>query len=164
MTTYTVHARHWDRGWELHIQGVGVTQVRRLTEAEAMARDYIALDLDVPKDSFEVEIVPEMGEGLDAEMQAARAATAAAKIAEAEAARSSRNVAAKLKGKGLTGREIAAVLRVSPQRVSQLLSTSRRYRSNSADPSLVTTCIDSGLAIAAIFERLARQMRERGIR
>lgn len=43
-TTYTVIAKRWDRGWELHINGVGVTQSRALNDAEAMVRDYIALD------------------------------------------------------------------------------------------------------------------------
>ncbi|MCD0450366.1 hypothetical protein LO762_14360 [Actinocorallia sp. API 0066] len=119
---YTVRALRWERGWELHIEGVGVTQVRRLTEAEATARDYIALELDIPPDTFSVLLVPSVGESLDEEMRAAREATAAAQSAAAEAARSTRTVACKLKREGLTGREIATVLHVSPQRVSQLLT------------------------------------------
>jgi hypothetical protein len=42
--TYTVRARHWERGWELHVEGVGVTQSRTLARAEAMVRDYLRLD------------------------------------------------------------------------------------------------------------------------
>ncbi|MDX6738188.1 hypothetical protein [Actinocorallia sp. A-T 12471] len=123
MRDYTVRALRWERGWELHIDGVGVTQVHRLTEAEAAARDYIALELDVPADAFSVLIVPSVGDGLDEEMRAAREATAAAQSAAAEAARSTRTVAYKLKREGLTGKEIATILHVSPQRVSQLLAT-----------------------------------------
>jgi hypothetical protein len=133
VTTYRVHARRWDRGWELHIEGVGVTQTRRLTNAEAMARDYIALDLDVPADSFEIEVIPQVGDGLDAEMRAARQATAEAKDAERRAAKASRHVAKKLKDIGLTGKEIAAILKLSPQRVSQLLTGSRNQISSAAD-------------------------------
>ena len=58
MSTYTVHAKRWKHGWELHIDGLGVTQSRSLRDAESMARDYIALDTDVRPDSFVVEIVP----------------------------------------------------------------------------------------------------------
>ncbi len=30
MSAYTVHAKPWAHGWELHIEGVGVTQSRNL--------------------------------------------------------------------------------------------------------------------------------------
>lgn len=41
MTTYTVTAKRWEHGWELHIDGVGVTQSRTLDSADRMVRDYI---------------------------------------------------------------------------------------------------------------------------
>lgn len=41
VTTYAVHAKRWKHGWELHIDGVGVTQSRNLDGAEQMVRDYI---------------------------------------------------------------------------------------------------------------------------
>lgn len=56
-TKYTVEAKRWAHGWELHIQDVGVTQAEKLDDAEATVRDYIALALEVPADSFAVEIV-----------------------------------------------------------------------------------------------------------
>ena len=77
--TYEVHARRWARGWELHIDGVGVTQSRSLSDAEGMVRDYIAL------------------------------------------AERSRELVRHLAAKGLSGKDTAKVLGVSPQRVSQLL-------------------------------------------
>jgi hypothetical protein len=58
MKTYKVRAKRWARGWELHIDGLGVTQSHSLRDAEGMARDYIALDTEVPPESFVVEIVP----------------------------------------------------------------------------------------------------------
>jgi hypothetical protein len=41
VSTYTVRARRWEHGWELHIDGVGVTQSRDLDGAEQMVRAYL---------------------------------------------------------------------------------------------------------------------------
>lgn len=134
-TTYTVLAKRWDKGWELHIEGIGVTQSRTLNDAEVMARDYISLDTGAAPGSFAVEIVPEVETGLDRETQAARRAVAEADKAQRAAAVLSRQVAHRLKNAGLSGKEIAVVLRVSPQRVSQLLDlkgTSQRVHSAKA--------------------------------
>src|SRR5258708_2791163 len=46
MKTYKVRAKRWARGWELHIEGLGVTQSHSLRDAEMMAEDYIMLDTD----------------------------------------------------------------------------------------------------------------------
>ena len=123
MKTYTVRAKRWARGWELHIDGVGVTQSHTLHDAEAMARDYIMLDTDEPEGSFCVAIVPEIGGGLDEKTRAARTAVAEADQAQRQAAARSRQAARDLRQAGLSGRDIAVVLKVSPQRVSQLLRT-----------------------------------------
>ncbi len=42
--TYQVTAQRWERGWELHIEGVGATQSRTVEEAEMMVRDYLRLE------------------------------------------------------------------------------------------------------------------------
>lgn len=119
--TYEVLARRWAKGWELHIDGVGVTQSRTLTYAEDMVRDYIALDLGIEPDSFEVRITPEIGEGLDEDIAAVQKEIRTAERALAVAAERSRAIVRELTAKGLSGREVARVLGVSPQRVSQLL-------------------------------------------
>ena len=121
MNTYAVRAKRWAHGWELHIAGVGVTQSHSLADAEMMARDYIVIDLDVPADAFNVEITPEIGDGLDAVVHEAREEVRVAAEAQRRAAERSRDVARALRAKGLSGRDVAAVLGVSPQRVSQLL-------------------------------------------
>jgi len=42
--TYKVTAKAWEHGWELHIEGVGVTQSEGVEDAEATVRDYLELD------------------------------------------------------------------------------------------------------------------------
>lgn len=60
-TEYVVIAEQWAKGWQLGIQGVGATQSHALDDAEYMARDLIARRLDVPADSFDVVIRPQLG-------------------------------------------------------------------------------------------------------
>lgn len=120
MKNYQVTAKRWAHGWELHIAGVGVTQSRGLNDAERMVRDYVELDLGVHE--FTVEITPEIEAMIDQEIRSSRKATIdAAEVVEA-AARRARAAARHLRDEGLTGRDIAVVLGVSPQRVSQLLN------------------------------------------
>ncbi|GAA5118327.1 hypothetical protein [Haloechinothrix salitolerans] len=129
MTKYTVTAKRWARGWELHIDGVGVTQSRSLAGAESMAREYIAFALDIDaENSFDVDVVPELDAELAQEIRAAREQVRVAARQQQEAAAQQRDVAKKLSGTGLTGREIAAVLGMSPQRVSQLLSDTQGHK------------------------------------
>ncbi len=120
---YNVRAKRWEHGWELHITDVGVTQSRSLWDAEAMARDLISRREGVPADSFGVTITPEVGGGLDEQTRAAREAVTEADRAQRRAAAQSREAARRLRQAGLSGRDIAKVLDVSPQRVSQLLKT-----------------------------------------
>jgi len=60
--TYTV-AVHRSRGWWAigvpELKGVH-SQARRLDQVDGMAREAIALFLDVPPDSFEVAVEPEV--------------------------------------------------------------------------------------------------------
>ncbi|MGH8940211.1 MAG: hypothetical protein ACRDV2_12810 [Actinomycetes bacterium] len=119
MKTYQVRARKWENGWELHIEGLGVTQSRSLRDAERMIRSYVAMDTGAATDSFGVEILPELA-GLEKQVKAARDLTEKAEQVQRAAAKAARDVVVKLKKSGLSGNEIAVVLKVSPQRVSQL--------------------------------------------
>lgn len=123
MSTYTVTARRWRNYWELHIDGVGVTQSRTLSKAEEMVRDYLALDGHADAATATIEIRPELDGNLAVEAEAAREAVRNAEQAQREAASRQRQVARGLKESGLSGADIAAVLRVSPQRVSQLVNS-----------------------------------------
>jgi DNA-directed RNA polymerase specialized sigma24 family protein len=124
MSTYTVRAKRWKHGWELHIDGVGVTQSRNLDGAEQMVRDYIEALTDRDTSDDAVIIQPEVGGGLDEAAEAARAAVTEAEHALRAAAARNRQVAQRLRREGLSGRDIAAILHVSAQRVSQLLKGS----------------------------------------
>ncbi len=127
MTDYTVTAKRWAHGWELHIDGVGVTQVRSLSTAESTAREYIAFALDIEdENSFAVDVVPELDSKLTQEVREARERVEYAAKVQREAALKQRKIAKKLEDEGLTGREIAAVLEVTPQRVSQILGRATR--------------------------------------
>lgn len=127
MTTYRVRVKRWERGWELHIDGVGVTQARRLTEAEEMARDCIATALDIDDDAFTVEIE---GIEVDAEVDALADRTGQvqreAERAQQEAVRMIDRTVAQLQRRGLNNREIARYLRISPQRVSQISARQKK--------------------------------------
>lgn len=123
MTRYDVTARHWKHGWELHIDRVGVTQSRNLAEAQTVVRDYVESLTGADASDAVVVIRTEVGDGLDEEARAAREAVAAADKATRDAAARSRKVARDLRQAGLSGRDIAAVLQVSAQRVSQLLKS-----------------------------------------
>lgn len=48
MSTYTVRAKPWKHGWELHIDGIGVTQSKNLASAEQMARDLLLRSARTP--------------------------------------------------------------------------------------------------------------------
>jgi hypothetical protein len=86
MTTYSVRAKRWAHGWELHIDGVGVTQSRSLGEAEQIVRDYIETLTDHDTSGDQVAVTPEIGGGLDEAIRAAREAVAAADRARRDAA------------------------------------------------------------------------------
>jgi hypothetical protein len=59
--TYIVEAKRWELGFELHITGRGVegmSQTSFIEDALSMARDYIATELDIMPNSFDVELRP----------------------------------------------------------------------------------------------------------
>lgn len=128
MSGYTVTARRWAHGWELHITDpagteAGVTQSRTLATADRMVRDYLALDLGGDPADYTVTVTPELDGNLATEAEAARQAVRAAEHAQRDAAARSREIARRLKAAGLSGADIAAVLKLSTQRVSQLVNS-----------------------------------------
>ena len=121
--TYHVTAKRWKHGWELHIDGVGVTQSRTLDTAEQMVRDYIETLTGKDVSGDKVVITPELGE-LDRQVATVRELIAAADRQQQEARNSYRALAADLRAAGLSVSDTAAILGVSRGRVSQLSKAS----------------------------------------
>ncbi|WP_199038678.1 hypothetical protein [Glycomyces salinus] len=119
---YVVTATRSFGMWELDVPGVGVTQAERASEAEDMVRDLIDILAEDDADKTEIHIEWHLGGGLDEEVAEAARARQEAQAKSEAAAKAARNAAAHMKSAGLTGRDIAAVLGVSEQRVSQLLN------------------------------------------
>ena len=121
--TYNVTAKRWKHGWELHIDGVGVTQSRTLDTAEQMVRDYIETLTDKDVSGDKVVITPDLGE-LHRKVTTVRELLAAADRQQQEARNSYRALAADLRAAGLSVSDTAAILGVSRGRVSQLSKAS----------------------------------------
>lgn len=122
--TYTARCQRSGDWWAISVPELrGVhTQARRLEKAEAMARDAIALFLDVPSDSFDVTIEPVLPRDLQRKVGRARKARDEAEVLQREAAIASAEVAADLvQTAHLTVRDAGRVLGLSHQRITQLL-------------------------------------------
>ena len=88
-----------------------------------MAREYISLVESISDEStIDVEICPQIDNPLGDEVIAARKAVHDLAARQHEVAALSRATAKGLAEAGLSGADIAVVLEVSPQRVSQLLN------------------------------------------
>jgi predicted XRE-type DNA-binding protein len=126
MHEYKVEVTREGKWWMVHVPGVeGVTQARRLAEAATMAREYIALSETVPFDDINVEVVsvrvgePEFREVLEM-VRDLHARRAQAVETEREVSRDIQQFVHWLTTYGVPVRDIAELLDISPQRVSQL--------------------------------------------
>lgn len=118
MNKYTARAQRSGRWWAISVPELpGVfTQVRRLDQVEAMARDAIALFLKVAADSFEVVVELER----PAEVSFALAQRRRLREAELEAEKAVWEAIQALRAEGVSMRDIGMLLELSPQRISQL--------------------------------------------
>jgi hypothetical protein len=122
--TYKVEVTRDDRWWMIHVPDIdGLTQARRISEIEDMARSLIAISTDTPIADVAVGIhsitVPELGD-IAGRAQYVRDLRARAAEAEARAAGEAIHYAQSLTEAGIPVRDIAELLGVSPQRISQL--------------------------------------------
>ena len=124
MSRYTAMATHDGRWWAIEVEGVGVTQARTVAEAREMVDDLVRLLNDDP--APQVDITFNVGRvDATALVETVRTKAAAAEEAQREAAEANRDAARTLSDAGVSGNDIAGLLRVSPQRVSQLLAAGR---------------------------------------
>lgn len=119
--TYTVTAKRWREGWELHIAGEGVTQTRVLAGAQDAVRDYLETLHDRDFEGAEMRVVVELG-GLEEQVNEVRAQVAAAAEAQVRAGARARETARALRAAGISVSDAAVIMGVSRGRVSQLLA------------------------------------------
>lgn len=121
---YVARVERGDRWWVAHVPEVRVhTQARRLDQIEDMVRDAIGLLLEMPADSFDVEIKIELPDDLEEAVAPARAARSRAEAVMDEANELTRASILRLLDRGLPVRDIGRLLGLSFQRVSQVART-----------------------------------------
>jgi hypothetical protein len=123
--TYKATVIREDRWWMVRIPEIGgLTQARRLSEAKSMARSLVAITLDIPADSFDVDVeVEKVGTVKVAERTAQlRAARETATRLEREVQTDAESLARDLASEGLPLRDIGYILGISYQRAHQLVA------------------------------------------
>jgi len=130
--TFRAIAKRDGRWWFVHVpqeQGL-YTQVRRLDQAEAMIREVIGLMRDMPEDSFDVVVEPQMdslGDLQDTIEEALRARKTAEEAQEASST-AMRHAVREVRSSGYSARDAGMLLGVSNQRISQLERSEGRKR------------------------------------
>jgi hypothetical protein len=125
MTRYRVEVTRDGKWWMVAIPELdGLTQARRLEEAPRMARDYIAIVLDVPIAEVDVDLAVIDVDGVDVVEAVAKLDAEKAEVdaARERVANDTRSLAKALAGKKVPVRDIGAILGVSHQRAHQLVS------------------------------------------
>lgn len=126
VTTYIAACRRVGDWWAISVpQLKGVhSQTRRLDQVEAMAREAIALMLDVDPASIAVDVRPELPGVVSHALEARRAA----RQAEEDAERATAAAVRALLDDGYTVRDAGAMLSLSPQRISQIAPGAKARR------------------------------------
>ena len=123
--TYAATVTREGRWWMVAIPELdGLTQARRLAEAELMAREWIAVTLDTPLEDVAVTVTVERVGGIDvagalAKIRSEREQAAAL---ERDASELQARLAKALAAEDVPVRDIGAAMGVSFQRAHQLVS------------------------------------------
>jgi hypothetical protein len=125
VTEYAATAAREGKWWVVTVPGVGVTQSRSLVDAPATARDLVSVMLDVPPSAVSVTVTPDLGPKAT-EVAHAKGLLRELVTIQSKASAESRKVVTELAATGMSGKDIAAVLEMSPQRVSQLKASVKR--------------------------------------
>jgi hypothetical protein len=122
VSRYHVTVTREGRWWVADVEGVGVTQAKSLAELQEMTVDLIeAVSGKVPKNvQLEFSVVVEDVD-VTAQLEKVRAEMAELAQRQRQLANASRHLARQLSRAGASGADIARVMDISPQRVSQLL-------------------------------------------
>jgi predicted XRE-type DNA-binding protein len=121
MSQYT--GRAWREGdwWVIDVEGVGATQARTLDRVDHMARSLVADMTGSDYATVAVNVTVDLPPDVAAQVETLRRKSEEAAAAAQEAAELQAQIVAFLTtDAGLTGREVAAILKVTPGRVSQI--------------------------------------------
>jgi predicted RNase H-like HicB family nuclease len=126
--TYTARARRSGAWWAIDIPELpGVySQARRLDRVEPMARDAIALFLDVDPATLDIRVETNLPSDLRRDVDALGRLRAESDRLQAESSGAMRQLTHELLGRGLSVRDAAVILGISHQRVSQLAQAEPR--------------------------------------
>ncbi len=118
--TVTALATRSDDWWAVEVSEIPglFTQVRRLDQVEAMVKDAAAT-LGKKVDAVRVE--PQFSAEEIAELERLESVRRKANAAQAEASNITRQTVSMLRNRGLTVRDVAHMVGLTPQRVSMLL-------------------------------------------
>lgn len=126
MTSYDITITREGKWWMVKIPALdGLTQARRLADAEQMAKEYIAVTLDVPLSTVTLGHVAISVPGtadVESSLAEITALRTQAEEAEATAAKLVRTLASDMATAGVPVRDIGQMLGVSFQRASQLVN------------------------------------------
>lgn len=124
---YTAHVTREGRWWMVAVPEIdALTQARRLGEAGTMARELVALVLDVEPDTFDLTISIDRVGSVDVRDRLAEIAREREEAADLERrlAQHTRSLARDLAEQAVPQRDIGSILGVSHQRANQLLASS----------------------------------------
>ena len=132
--TYTARAVRDGAWWAIDVPDVdGVyTQARRLDQVEAVAREAVALMLDLDPGSFVIAVDPTPGPPIDAEWRRVMQLREHAVEAERRAQEATLEIVRRFQEEGLPLRDIGLLLGVSHQRAGQLAHASAGRRAATA--------------------------------
>lgn len=124
MRTYTAHVYREGKWWMIAVPEIdGLTQARRLADAEAQARSLVSVDQDVAPSEVSIDIVVDSA-GTVTEIGDRQARLFSARqreeAAREEASRLATDLATDLAHEGIPMRDIGQLLGVSFQRAGQL--------------------------------------------
>jgi len=121
---YLVRAVRSGRWWAIDVPELrGVfSQARRLDQVEFMAREVIALMLNVSEDSFDITVEPDLDSlgGVREAIEAALRERERASAAQDAASSTMRHAVSEVRASGYTSRDAGLLLGVSNQRISQI--------------------------------------------
>ena len=119
---FDVRASREGDWWFLEVEGVqgGFSQARRLDQVDATVRDLLSVLLDIPTGEIDLRVQVEWPPELREASRRAGRARQKAELARDAATVEMRRAASAAVEAGFTVRDVAELLDVSPQRVSQL--------------------------------------------